>query len=85
MGRGKDRLEEERRVQMGGLGARHWPEATGQEKGWAESGVPLARPRQWTGGDRQGGTKGHLKILRLGDRMDDGSWEETVKETSFLL
>lgn len=36
MGRGKDRLEEERRVQMGGLGARHWPEATGQEKGWGD-------------------------------------------------
>lgn len=53
--------------------------------GEIESGVPLARPRQWTGGDRQGGTKGHLKILRLGDRTDDGSWEETVKETSFLL
>lgn len=36
MGRGKDRLEEERRVQMGGLGACHWPEATGQEKGWGD-------------------------------------------------
>lgn len=34
VGRGKDRLEEERRVQMeGGLGACHWPEAVGHEKG----------------------------------------------------
>lgn len=59
VGRGKDRLEEERRVQMGGLGACHWPEAVGHEKGGdrkrAEShSVGLASGLEATG---EGGPK----------------------------
>lgn len=57
--------------------------AMGQEKGWErETGrSPDRGSLQWVGGDDgQGGrrTKRDLKILRLGNRTNDGNWEETV-------